>query len=30
MAASLGFAVLLGGALIGILLLIVWLIRGRK
>ena len=30
MATSLGFAVLLGGVLIGVLLVIVWLLRGRK
>ena len=30
MATSLGFAVILGGFLIGTLLLVVWLIRGRK
>lgn len=30
MATSLGFAVLLGAALVGIMLLMVWLIRGRK
>ncbi len=30
MATSLGFALLLGGALIGIILFIVWILRGRK
>ncbi len=30
MATSLGFAIILGGVLIGVLLLVVWLMRGRK
>jgi len=30
MAVSLGFAILLGGALIGIIFILVWLIRGRR